>query len=371
MGLIYKKITIGGDKGEMAVNALFDTGASESFIHENIANQIATTLKLHLPRRFELGKGTMLVDTSTGVLDVIVNGANLFGAFLVAKELSEEAILGADFLQRWKISIDIEKEELLIDEKALKLKLASANSANNKKVCAILAAAGQGKRLGKPIPKAVVMLSNHPMIYYSLKVLSESELIDYILVVVPKEGIAYCQREVVEKYKFAKVDKVIEGGKHRQDSIYNGLKEVLPNTDLILIHDGVRPFVTHQLIEETIADAKEVGAAIVGVPPIDTIKSINNGQWIEETWDRDSIVMIQTPQAFKYDILKDAYEKAYQDNFYATDDALLVRRLGGRVKLVKGDYENIKITVPHDLLAAEAILKLRESKGENGYFKVK
>lgn len=230
------------------------------------------------------------------------------------------------------------------------------------KTCAILVAAGKGERLCQKIPKPFVMLNNHPIIYYSLNVLSESELIDYILVVVAKDNITYCQREIVEKYTFTKVDKVIEGGAQRQDSVYNGLKAVLPDTDLILIHDGARPFVTYRLIEETIACTKETGAAIVGLPPVDTIKSINSGQWIEETWNRETSVMIQTPQGFNYALLKDAYEKAYQDNFYATDDALLVKRLGGRVKLVKGDYENIKITFPNDLLMAEAILKTRGEK---------
>lgn len=228
------------------------------------------------------------------------------------------------------------------------------------KICAILLAAGEGKRLGKQTPKPFIMLCNHPMIYYSLKVLSEAMLIDYILVVVGKENIAYTQREIVEKYNFKKVNKVIEGGRQRQDSVYNGLKEILPDTALVLIHDSARPLVSHQLIKRVIADAKEVGAAIVGVPPVDTIKSINDGKWIEETWDRNSLVSIQTPQAFKYDLLKDAYDKAYQDNFYATDDSLLIRRLGGKVKLVEGDYENIKITFPLDLLIAEQILKLRE-----------
>lgn len=229
----------------------------------------------------------------------------------------------------------------------------------DKKICAILAAAGKGERLGQGMPKPFIMLQNHPLIYYPLKVLSESELIDYILVVVAKDNIAYCQREVIEKYNLTKVNKVIEGGAQRQDSVYNGLKEVLPETDLVVIHDGARPFLTHQLIEETIREAQNIGAAIVGVTPTDTIKSINGGVWIEETWDRDSMVMIQTPQVFKYTLLKDAYEKAYEDNFLATDDALLIRRLGGRVKLVKGDDENIKITFPHDLLVAEAILKFR------------
>lgn len=227
------------------------------------------------------------------------------------------------------------------------------------KVCAIVAAAGRGKRLGTQIPKPFVMLNNYPIIYYSLNVLSESEVIDYILVIVAKDRVVYCQQEVVEKYKFSKIYNVIEGGEHRQDSIYNGLKKVLPDTDLILIHDGARPFVTHQLIERTIAEAKEIGAAIVGVPPVDTIKSINDEQWVGETLDRDKLVMIQTPQVFRYTLLKDAYEKAYQENFYATDDALLVKRIGGKIKLVDGDYENIKITVPYDLLVAEAILKHR------------
>lgn len=230
------------------------------------------------------------------------------------------------------------------------------------KTCAIVPAAGRGERLTKDTPKPFIILNNHPVIYYSLKVLFESELIDYILVVVAKDNIAYCQREIIEKYNFNKVHNVVEGGEQRQDSVYNGLREVLPDTDLILIHDGARPFVTHRLIEESIREAQHTGAAIVGVPPTDTIKSINGGEWIEETWDRDSLIMIQTPQVFKFDLIQNAYQRAYQDNFLATDDALLIRRLGGKVKLVKGDYENIKITFPHDLLVAEAILKVRGEK---------
>ncbi|MFH1563533.1 MAG: 2-C-methyl-D-erythritol 4-phosphate cytidylyltransferase [Nitrospirota bacterium] len=232
------------------------------------------------------------------------------------------------------------------------------------KVVAILAAGGKGIRLDNQTPKPFIMLNHHPLIYYSLKMLSASALIDYILVVVEREHIAYCQREIVEKYRFTKVNKVVEGGEERQDSVYNGLKELSPETELVLIHDGARPFVSLPLIEETITAAQESGAAIPGLTPVDTIKSINGGQWIEETLDRESLVMIQTPQVFKYELLKDAYEKAYQDNFYATDDALLIRRLGGRVKLVKGDYENIKITVPHDLLVAKTILKLRNGKNK-------
>lgn len=228
------------------------------------------------------------------------------------------------------------------------------------KTCAILLAAGRGERLTTQIPKPFIILHHHPLIYYSLRVLSESDLIDSILVVVAKDNIAYCQREVIEKYNFTKVTEVIVGGEERQDSVYNALKEILPETEIVLIHDGVRPFVTHHLIEETIRQAKNSGAAIVGVTPTDTIKSVNGGEWIEETWPRNSAVIIQTPQVFKYHLIKDAYDKAYQDNFYATDDALLIRRLGGRVKLVKGEYENIKITFPHDLLLAEAILKMRE-----------
>lgn len=230
------------------------------------------------------------------------------------------------------------------------------------KTCAIVAAAGRGERLTQETPKPFIILHNHPLIYYPLKVLSESDLIDYILVVVATDNIAYCQREIIEKYKFTKVSNVIAGGQERQDSVYNGLKGVVPETDIVLIHDGARPFVTHQLIEETIRETKNTDAAIVGVTPTDTIKSINNGNWIEETWPRENLVMIQTPQVFRYTLIKEAYEKAYQDNFYATDDALLIRRLGKKVKLVKGDYENIKITFPQDLLVAETILKMREKE---------
>ncbi|MEW6607014.1 MAG: 2-C-methyl-D-erythritol 4-phosphate cytidylyltransferase [bacterium] len=234
------------------------------------------------------------------------------------------------------------------------------------KICAILVAAGKGERMSSQIPKSFIMINNHPLIYYPLKILSESISIDYIILVVPQDDIAYTQREIVEKYRFIKVNEVIPGGEQRQDSVYNGLRKVLPETELVLIHDGARPFITQRLIDETIAEARQTGGAIPGVTPVDTIKSINGGEWIEETWDRDSLVMIQTPQVFKYDLIRDAYEKAYQDNFYATDDALLIRRLGGKVKWVKGDYENIKITVPQDILVAKAILKDRKIRG-NGH----
>lgn len=124
MGLIYKDVLLKGDKGGKGFNALLDNGASESFIRRDLAQQIATISKLSIPREFELGKGILLVEESTPILDVEVDGFRLFWHFLVVPDLSEELIIGADFLQRWKIRLDPEKEKIIIDEKALKLKLA-------------------------------------------------------------------------------------------------------------------------------------------------------------------------------------------------------------------------------------------------------
>lgn len=128
MGLIFKEVVLRGDKGERKFQALWDNGSSESFIRKNLAEKVGTVLNLSAPREFEMGKGVLLVEESTGIMDVKVEGYNLFWHFLVVPELSEELIIGADFLQRWKIKLDPENERIIVDPKALKLKLVAFRS---------------------------------------------------------------------------------------------------------------------------------------------------------------------------------------------------------------------------------------------------
>ena len=163
---------------------------------------------------------------------------------------------------------------------------------------------------------------------------------------------------ILDKYDFRDI-KIAYGGKERQDSIYNGLKKLDSNSDIVLIHDGARPFVSHAIINETIQVAKNKKAAVVGVPVRDTIKVVENGV-VKSTPSRQTLWSAQTPQTFDKDLIIRAYENAYSKNFYGTDDSMLVEFLGQEVTMVLGSYENIKITNPEDINVAEQILNLRK-----------
>jgi 2-C-methyl-D-erythritol 4-phosphate cytidylyltransferase len=222
---------------------------------------------------------------------------------------------------------------------------------------AIITAAGLGKRFGEDAPKQFLPLLGKPVLAHSLETVSRCELIDEIIVVVPADRVGYTRKDIVEKLGIPKVGCVIPGGAERQDSVQAGFDALSEKPGIVVVHDGVRPFVSLWLLEEVIKEAYEWGGAIAALPSNDTIKKSTSDGLIENTVPRDSLWFAQTPQAFRYEILKDAFIKASDEGFRGTDESLLVERTGIKVKLVKGSPYNIKITTPEDLRLGELILK--------------
>jgi 2-C-methyl-D-erythritol 4-phosphate cytidylyltransferase len=225
------------------------------------------------------------------------------------------------------------------------------------KVSAIIAAGGIGKRMGASRPKQYIELSGRPIICRTLDRFRELKDIDELIVVVPADYVNSFKSDIIDRYNYPQAWKNAAGGLHRQDSVRNGFDLVSKDCNVVLVHDGVRPFISARLIEKSIETAFKEGAAIVAAPVKETIKKAGRDRLISGTVDRQGLWGAQTPQAFRYEILKKAMETAYRDNFYGTDEASIVERIGVRVKIVEGDYKNIKITTPDDILVAEAIVK--------------
>lgn len=223
---------------------------------------------------------------------------------------------------------------------------------------AIVLAAGKGTRMNSKIQKQFLEVEGKPVIYYSLKCFQESPLIRDIILVTGEESLSYCREEIVKKFGFSKVKKVTAGGKERYDSVYAGLC-ACDNTDYVLIHDGARPFVTEEILERTCLSVKETGACVVGMPAKDTIKISDRNKMVESTPAREKVWLVQTPQAFRYSLVKESYESIRcKDMSGITDDAMIVEQESGvKVALVHGSYENLKITTPEDLIIAEAFLR--------------
>jgi 2-C-methyl-D-erythritol 4-phosphate cytidylyltransferase len=185
------------------------------------------------------------------------------------------------------------------------------------------------------------------------------ETIDQIVLVVPEDYLEYCSQAIVDPYDFKKVKKIVCGGSERQDSVYLGLKACPNSTTVVAIHDGVRPFVSPQKISESIRLCEEKKAVILAVPAKDTIKRVE-GNSVVTTLDRKKLWLVQTPQVFEYPFILNAYEKAIEEGFVGTDDAMLVERLGQEVAVVEGEYQNIKITTVEDLVMAEKFIRTYE-----------
>jgi len=207
------------------------------------------------------------------------------------------------------------------------------------------------------INKQVININGKPILAHTLEKFQRCKYIDEIIVVAREDEINYCKKEVVKRYGFNKVTKIVRGGKERQDSVYNGILALNEKTDIVVSHDGARPFVKIKNIVDSIKGAVEYGACVVGTPVKDTIKFVKDGEEIDSTPNRDILWAAQTPQSFKREILMEGYRKAIEDNFIGTDDSVLVERLGIQVKIIMGSYENIKITTPEDIIIAESILK--------------
>lgn len=227
------------------------------------------------------------------------------------------------------------------------------------KCAAIILAAGQGKRMQTSQPKQFLMLGDKPVLYYALQAFEQSERIQEIILVAGEEYLSYCQENIIEKYHFQKVSRIIAGGQERYDSVYQGLS-VLTDVDYVFIHDGARPFVSDQVIERGYHAVLSKKACIAAVPVKDTIKRVNVDMQVEGTPDRSSLWQVQTPQVFFCPLIKNAYDSLQQmDKQGITDDAMVVEQMTDcPVSVFEGDYHNIKITTPEDLMVGEAFLHI-------------
>lgn len=220
----------------------------------------------------------------------------------------------------------------------------------NKKVVFILAAAGLGKRMGLDYPKQFLEYKGEPLFYSSLKIAFENSLIDEIYIATNDENLEYMNKFCEDKNLFSKVKKIVKGGAERQETVYNALREVI-DADYVIIQDGVRPFLKDEYIEQTLkALDNGYDGAVVGVKVKDTVKLIDMDNEIISTPARDYIILVHTPQTFKFDVIKQAHEEARQKRIRATDDSMLVERMDDKkIKFIHGDYNNIKITTKEDL----------------------
>lgn len=242
---------------------------------------------------------------------------------------------------------------------------------DKKRCTAILLAAGSGKRMQSDVAKQFMLLNGKPLIWYALHAIEQSSVIEECILVTGAEDISYVESEIVKRYDFRKVYKIVAGGAERYDSVYNALKViadgdkwVLNREGYVFIHDGARPFLTEDMIERSYQAVTESHACVVGMPVKDTIKLADTDGYAASTPDRSLVWQIQTPQVFDTKLIIDAYSKLMLQKeelaareIKITDDAMVVETLLGHpVKLVRGSYENIKITTPEDLCVAEAFL---------------
>ena len=224
------------------------------------------------------------------------------------------------------------------------------------KVHAIIVAAGKGIRMSDTVRKQYIELDGIPMLSRILAVFNHCDLIDQIIMAVPQEDIDFCRNKIIPAANLKKEIVLVIGGARRQDSVYNSLKAIEMDNGIVLIHDGVRPFVNPEDLVVCINGAREHGACILGIPAFDTVKYVNAKNEIIETQKRETLWLAQTPQAFQLKLIKRAHEMAKQEGFKGTDDASLVERLGEVVKIMPGKRSNIKITNQEDLKLARAIL---------------
>lgn len=221
---------------------------------------------------------------------------------------------------------------------------------------AIITAAGIGKRMGTDQPKQYLELGGRPILCHTLDKFQKAGLVDGIVLVTDRGSISLVKDKILREFPCPKVKWVVAGGERRQDSVNAGLKAVPLGTEVVCVHDGVRPFISVELINKSIEEAMNHGACIVAIPVKDTIKRVDGEGIIVETVERAGLWRAQTPQTFRFDVIESAMNQAITEGFYGTDEASLVERYGHDVYVLAGDEKNIKITTPDDLLIAEAIV---------------
>ena len=229
----------------------------------------------------------------------------------------------------------------------------------------IIPAAGQGKRMNAGGNKQFLNIRAVPLIVRTLQIFEKDEACETMIVVANKDEIIE-MKQLFTEHGLRKVTAVVPGGRERQESVYAGLLEINQSEGVVLVHDGARPFVRPEEIRRLEAEVGETQGAVLATKVKDTIKKGSREQLVTETLERDELWAIQTPQAFSYQQLKKAHDVAKQNDFIGTDDAGLVEHIGGRIRLVPGDEENIKLTTPYDIGIAEMILeKRKEDRHEN------
>ena len=224
---------------------------------------------------------------------------------------------------------------------------------------AIVVAAGKGMRMNDQRRKQYLMLCDRPIVVHTLLAIQSCNLIKRIILVVPAQDLDFCRQKILIPLKLYDQVQLVAGGEERQDSVFNGLQSIDDKEGLVVIHDGVRPFVKASQLVGCINEARETGACILGMPAFETVKQEDGSGCIAKTLDRTNLWLVQTPQVFQYKIISQAHRKARENGFKASDDAVLVERLGYKVKIIRGAASNIKITTPEDLRMGEAILRSR------------
>lgn len=236
---------------------------------------------------------------------------------------------------------------------------------------AIVLAGGSGKRMNSNIPKQFLEINDKPILYYALKAFEDS-FIDEIVLVCKAGDENYCKENIIDKYGLKKVSKIVIGGKERYNSVYNGLlcieemkkerSDDVYDREYVYVHDGARPFVTNGILERINAAFEKYNACITAVPVKDTIKIVENDGKVEATPNREFLYQIQTPQAFEFNLLKASYDNMFEEigknsNLKITDDSMVVENFSNEsVYIIQGDYSNIKVTTPEDMVLGNIIL---------------
>ena len=222
-------------------------------------------------------------------------------------------------------------------------------------VSAVIVGGGKGRRIGAGMNKQYIKLANKEIIAWALDAFDKCNAVNEIVLVLPADEIEAFRKGLLKSYPVSKLRAIVPGGEERQDSVYNGLKSCNPETDIVLIHDGARPFVTGEIAEKVIDGARKYGACTAAVRVKDTIKAEGTDGMAEKSLDRNRLWSIQTPQGFIYSLIMKAHESIRSKGVKATDDTAIAELIGYKARLVEGSYFNIKITTPEDIVIGEAI----------------
>jgi 2-C-methyl-D-erythritol 4-phosphate cytidylyltransferase len=223
---------------------------------------------------------------------------------------------------------------------------------------AIVVAAGEGRRIGGEVPKTYLSIAGRPLVLRTVDRMFSSRAVENVVLVIAAGESARCEALLRADPALQNCRWLLQvGGATRQQSVKNGLEKVSASTDIVIIHDGARPFVSTGLIDRCVDAATLKGAVVPGLPVRDTIKAVSEERWIQSTPERGNLWEIQTPQVFKRDLIVAAHERAEREGAKATDDAMLVERIGEPVFVLDGERTNFKITVPEDVWLAEALIQ--------------